>query len=69
VWLASSRCHGYLHEAGLLRTSALSQDYLVLRGLSSWAVGDVSDGLVRIDNATTFGSVNNRVSSWTECFG
>jgi hypothetical protein len=36
-------------------------DYLVLKGLSSWAVGDVSDGLVRIDNATTFGSVDNRV--------
>ncbi|MHB1399026.1 MAG: esterase/lipase family protein [Trichloromonadaceae bacterium] len=30
-------------------------DYLALKGLSSWAVGEVSDGLVRIDNATTFG--------------
>jgi pimeloyl-ACP methyl ester carboxylesterase len=30
-------------------------DYLVLKGLSSWAVGDASDGLVRITNATTFG--------------
>ncbi|MES2563767.1 MAG: hypothetical protein V4637_13705 [Pseudomonadota bacterium] len=30
-------------------------DYLVLKGLSSWAVGEVSDGLVRIENATTFG--------------
>jgi hypothetical protein len=30
-------------------------DYLVLRGLSSWAVGEVSDGLVRIENATTHG--------------
>jgi hypothetical protein len=30
-------------------------DYMVLKGLSSWAVGEASDGLVRIDNATTFG--------------
>ena len=29
-------------------------DYLVAKGLSSWAVGDSSDGLVRMDNATTF---------------
>ena len=29
-------------------------DYLVLKGLSSWAVGDASDGLVRIENATTY---------------
>lgn len=34
-------------------------DYLVLKGLSSWAVGEVSDGLVRIDNATTFGRVGD----------
>ena len=32
-------------------------DYLVAKGLSSWAVGDSSDGLVRMDNATTFGRV------------
>jgi len=32
-------------------------DYLVAKGLSSWAVGDASDGLVRMDNATTFGRV------------
>lgn len=30
-------------------------DYLVLRGLSSWAVGEESDGLVCIKNATTYG--------------
>lgn len=30
-------------------------DYTVARGLSSWAAGDASDGLVRIDNATTHG--------------
>ena len=29
-------------------------DYLVAKGLSSWAVGESSDGLVRMDNATTF---------------
>lgn len=29
-------------------------DYLVAKGLSSWAVGEASDGLVRMDNATTF---------------
>jgi hypothetical protein len=33
-------------------------DYLVLKGLSSWAVGEASDGLVRMDNATTFAVVN-----------
>jgi hypothetical protein len=32
------------------------RDYLVLRGLSSWAAGETSDGLVRIENATTHGS-------------
>lgn len=31
-------------------------DYLVLKGLSSWAVGEVSDGLVRMENATTYGT-------------
>jgi len=31
------------------------RDYLVAGGLSSWAAGDASDGLVRIDNATTHG--------------
>lgn len=31
------------------------QDYAVARGLSSWAVGDASDGLVRIENAVTYG--------------
>jgi hypothetical protein len=30
-------------------------DYLVMRGISSWAAGEVSDGLVRIENATTHG--------------
>lgn len=32
-----------------------SRDYRVLGGLSSWAAGDKSDGLVRLENATTFG--------------
>lgn len=30
-------------------------DYLVLNGLSRWAAGDASDGLVRIENAGTYG--------------
>lgn len=29
-------------------------DYLVAKGLSAWAVGEESDGLVRIQNATTY---------------
>lgn len=36
-----------------------STDYLVARGLSSWAVGEASDGLVRIENATTHGTDAN----------
>jgi hypothetical protein len=32
-----------------------ARDYTVGRGISSWAVGDASDGLVRIENATTHG--------------
>ena len=35
-------------------------DYLVAKGLSSWAVGDASDGLVRIENATTFAMVGDQ---------
>ena len=35
-------------------------DYLVAKGLSSWAVGDSSDGLVRMDNATTFARVGDQ---------
>lgn len=35
-------------------------DYLVLSGLSSWAVGEQSDGLVRMENATTFGTVKGQ---------
>ena len=31
------------------------RDYLVLGGVSAWAAGDASDGLVRIENATTHG--------------
>jgi hypothetical protein len=31
------------------------RDYSVAGGLSSWAAGDASDGLVRIENATTHG--------------
>ncbi len=32
-----------------------SGDYTVARGISSWAAGEASDGLVRIENATTHG--------------
>ena len=39
-------------------------DYLVAKGLSSWAVGEASDGLVRMENATTFATVaGQRVES------
>jgi hypothetical protein len=31
------------------------RDYTVAGGLSSWAAGDASDGLVRVENATTHG--------------
>jgi hypothetical protein len=31
------------------------RDYLVAKGLSSWGAGEASDGLVRIENATTHG--------------
>jgi len=31
------------------------RDYTVLGGISAWAAGDASDGLVRIENATTHG--------------
>ena len=37
----------------LIGTNA--RDYTVGRGISSWAAGDASDGLVRIENATTHG--------------
>jgi len=36
-----------------------ARDYTVARGLSSWAAGDASDGLVRIENATTHGNDRN----------
>lgn len=32
-----------------------ARDYAVAGGLSSWAIGEASDGLVRIENATTHG--------------
>jgi hypothetical protein len=39
-------------------------DYLVAQGLSSWAVGEASDGLVRMENAKTFQTRNGtRVES------
>jgi hypothetical protein len=36
-----------------------ARDYTVGHGVSSWAVGDSSDGLVRIENATTHGPDSN----------
>ena len=33
-----------------------ARDYVVAGGLSSWAAGEASDGLVRIENATTHGA-------------
>ncbi|MDZ4688753.1 MAG: hypothetical protein SH850_27075 [Planctomycetaceae bacterium] len=36
-----------------------SRDYTVAAGLSAWAAGDASDGLVRIENATTHGPGRN----------
>ncbi len=38
-------------------------DYNVAGGLSSWAVGNASDGLVRIENATTHGSAPDKIQS------
>jgi len=35
------------------------RDYLVAGGISSWAAGDASDGLVRVENATTHGADAN----------
>ncbi|MES1927328.1 hypothetical protein [Salinisphaera sp. T31B1] len=42
-----------------------SRDYKVAGGVSAWAAGDASDGLVRIENATTHGldAHGNAVSS------
>jgi hypothetical protein len=42
----------------LIGTNA--RDYAVAGGLSAWAVGEASDGLVRIENATTHGSKDNK---------
>ncbi|MEZ5277029.1 MAG: hypothetical protein R3F07_11665 [Opitutaceae bacterium] len=41
------------------------KDYPVLGGVSAWAAGDASDGLVRIEKATTFGHASDgrRVTS------
>lgn len=38
-------------------------DYTVLKGLSAWAAGEASDGLVRIQNATTHGRTVNGVKT------
>jgi hypothetical protein len=50
-----SRVTGFPPERIFNLVGTNPADYLVLKGLSSWAVGEASDGLVRMDNATTFG--------------
>jgi hypothetical protein len=50
-----SRVSGFPPERVFNLVGTNPADYLVLKGLSSWAVGEASDGLVRMDNATTFG--------------
>jgi hypothetical protein len=37
-------------------------DYTVMKGMSAWAVGDASDGLVRIVNATTFSRSGTQIT-------
>jgi hypothetical protein len=59
-----SRLVGFPPERVFNLVGTNPADYLVLKGLSSWAVGEASDGLVRMDNATTFAAVNGvRVES------
>src|SRR3954447_7336944 len=41
------------HIFNLIGTN--SRDYIVAGGVAAWAAGDASDGLVRIENATTHG--------------
>jgi hypothetical protein len=51
-----SRVTGFSPERVFNLVGTNPADYLVLKGLSSWAVGETSDGLVQMDNATTFGT-------------
>jgi hypothetical protein len=59
-----SRLVGFPPERVFNLVGTNPADYLVAKGLSSWAVGDASDGLVRMENATTFATVaDQRVES------
>ena len=59
-----SRLDGFPPERVFNLVGTNPADYLVLKGLSSWAVGEASDGLVRMDNATTYAMVDGvRVES------
>jgi hypothetical protein len=61
---AVSRLTGIAPERVFNLVGTNPADYLVAKGLSSWAVGEASDGLVRMDNATTFAMAGNeRVDS------
>lgn len=47
--------HGFPPERIFNLVGTNPRDYAVAGGLSSWAVGESSDGLVRVENATTHG--------------
>lgn len=55
-----SRLEGFPPERIFNLVGTNPADYLVAKGLSSWAVGDASDGLVRMENATTFATVGDQ---------
>ena len=55
-----SRLLGFPPERVFNLVGTNPADYLVAKGLSSWAVGEASDGLVRMENATTFAMVDDR---------
>ncbi len=50
-----SRVNGFPSDRIFNLVGTNPRDYTVAKGLSSWAAGDASDGLVRIENATTHG--------------
>jgi pimeloyl-ACP methyl ester carboxylesterase len=50
-----SRVTGFPPERVFNLVGTNARDYTVMKGLSSWAAGEESDGLVRIENATTHG--------------
>lgn len=50
-----ARVDGFPADRVFNLVGTAAADYRVLGGLSAWAAGEASDGLVRIDNATTHG--------------